>query len=162
MVKIMSPTASMRDDHELEVESTESLIRRFPSESENDFPTSKFPRISHLLPNKRDQDGLSFNREEFISAEDLRNLAQNPNVRHFGGVLAVIAGWLRDLGLTIRLDPSDSLGHVIVPEMNRKLYSSSRAEEERIKELADKLVRLIAESNSIRIHPIPIPRKTKS
>jgi hypothetical protein len=152
----MSPTSRSTDESS-PVEDHESLLRHFPSDpGKYDFNLA-VPRLSCFLPTGEDKDGLCFNREVFVAADQLLALARNANVRQYGGVLAVLAVWLRDQGLTVRPDPADTPGHVLVPEMNRNDYDASRGGKEKIKTWADKLVRLVAQHGQIRIHPTPKP-----
>jgi hypothetical protein len=142
----MSST-SRSPDESSPVEDGESLLRRFPSDpGQYDF-TLAVPRFSAMIPTAVDTDGLSLYRELFISARQLLARATNQNVANYGGVLAVLAVWLREQGLTIRPDTED---HVVVPEMNRNDYST-REGKKRIQAWADKLVRLVAEHQMVRI-----------
>ena len=144
------------------VEPVEFLLRHFPSDpGEYDF-TKKYPRSSIFHPRKSDTDGLSLNREgpRYVSAEQLRQSSENPRIREYGRVLAILAGAITALNLTIEIKPGTNPGHVIVPEISITIYNRSDQDKKVIKELKDKLVRLAATEPPqlvIRIHPTPRP-----
>src|SRR5437773_618491 len=106
---------------------TEYLIRHFASEPDRYIFEQRIPRYSVLLPTHDDTDGLSFSRESQITAEQLLSKANNPKVQEYGGVFAVLVKWLEDERLSIQPDPpGDPEGHVIIPEMSRREYDSSK------------------------------------
>jgi hypothetical protein len=133
------------------VEDSEFLLRRFPDEPAN---PQKIPRISIFIPSKADSDGLSLNREgeDFVTAEQVLAMATSDNVRRSGGVVAILTGDVRkdgDMDVDPSPDESAGRGHVVIPQINRVDYDSSKPGKNRIKALADKLVRMA----TVRIHP---------
>src|SRR4051794_39887652 len=113
----MSQPAVVGDDQP-PVVTGEWLLRRFPSEPGQYNFSSGMPQLAAMIPTMSDVDGLSMNRERFISGADLLAAASNPNVREHGGVLALLFEWLKNHGLTAQPDPADTPGHVIIPGLS--------------------------------------------
>ena len=145
------------------MDDVEYLLRRFPSDpGQFDF-NRRIPRLSIFLPTAEDKDGLSLNREdrgtgEFLTAEQVLACPTNLKVRDTGGVISVLAGSVREDGMTVIPEPADTRGHVLIPELNRLDYDRKETDgtqpgKQRIKALADKLVRRA----SVRIQPKPKP-----
>ena len=61
-----------------------SLLRRFPNEPDQFL---EIPLYSIFIPSKRDKNGLSLNREGFITAVESLALALSENMRVNGGAL---------------------------------------------------------------------------
>ena len=153
----MPPNRPPNGEIDPPVEPAEFLLRRFASAPDQFDHAGKFPRIGALLPTKNDADGLSLFREgdQFVTPARLLELALNPRVRQYGGVLAILALRFRELGLSIVPRPTEIPGHVVIPEMNRVDYDAAREHKNRIHEWADRLVR--AAKDDVRIWPTPIP-----
>src|SRR5262245_34345021 len=104
----------------------EFLLRHFPSDpSEYDFQ-KKYPRASIFQPRKSDLNGLSLYREgppTFPSAEEVLASSKNDNVRKNGGVVAVLAEGVFNLGLTIKVTKGDLPGHVEIEELSITAYN---------------------------------------
>lgn len=139
------------------VADNETLLRRVASDSAKFiFPNGPFV-WNALLPNPNDDDGLSLNREgsDYIpSPERLLELAENPNVRLYGGVIGITAAVFRSLGVEPVPNPqTSSPGHCLIKEMSRTIYDGSRAGKRQIQTLAQRL----AEQAVVRKAPSPIP-----
>ena len=150
-----SPIDPAQNDNSL-VDDGEYLLRRFPNEGDKFDFVKKIPLFASFLPSKADTDGLSLNREGFMTAEDFLSHSQSPNMKLCGGVAAVLASWVRKEGMTIVSATAELPGHVLIPEINRKDYDfvaldGSRELKHLIQGLADKLAR----AAEIRISPKP-------
>jgi len=124
------PTEPALDDT-VPVGGNEVLMRRVLKRLV-DFDRGKTPPLQAgaFLPNKRDNDGLSLNRQvtdhykHFLTADGLKNWHEVPeNIRVTCGVVAVLAEVARDIGLTVNPDPSTTPGHVLIQEINWNQYA---------------------------------------
>ena len=151
----MSTQTLPTGDETSPVQDSEYLLRRFPNQPDQFDFASSMPRLNVFLPSRRDATGLSVNRELFMTAEEVKAAASSPALRENGGVAAIKASDIWEIGLSVIPDVSAaSRGHALVPEMNRVEYDrvekdGSRQGKTRIKDLADKLVR----KSRIRIAP---------
>jgi len=155
----MQPSASAGGDDSSPVQDTETLLRRFPSDPGQLEKDLKTPRFAIFVPSPTDVDGLSLNREGPLFVRDpeaLLILAKNENIRIYGGVIAVLTGNVRARSMTVDPDPGDTPGHVIIPELNRTEYDSSRDGKRRVQDLA---IRLASEAAKVRVYPKPKPAK---
>lgn len=89
---------------------------------------------------KRDLDGMSFFREDFVTPRQVAEACKHPD----GALVARIkVGRLRKLGLTVQPspDPNELAGHVIVPGLKHEQQRIA-AEKRRIADLSRQLAEL--------------------
>ena len=99
---------------------------------------------------KRDVDGMSFFREDFVTPRQVAEACRHPS----GALVARIkVRRLRKLGFTVQPtpDPNELPGHVIVPELKHEQQRSA-SERRRIADLSRQLAELA--SNGIAYSPI--------
>ena len=140
----------------------EFLMRRFPGEPGVFDFAKKFPRQAIFLPDSFDRGALSLYREgadnPYPSAATLLTAATNIGVRERGGVAAVLAAAVFELGLRAEPSVGTLSGHIGIEQMSREKYDGSADGKRRIKQLADGLIRLAAEDPPrlhIRVPPKP-------
>jgi hypothetical protein len=132
---------------DLPVVDGEVLLRRVPNTSDRfTFPDGPFLFVA-FLPNQGDPGGLSLFRHGpayVANARDLLDVAENPVVRHFGGVASVTAAQVRAVGADPepKRDDTGLRGHCEVPAMSYRLYKQSKADKNRIRDMADRLARV--------------------
>jgi hypothetical protein len=139
------------DPSSLPLDDGEHLLRRFQAQDYN--TTKQIPTLGAFLPNKNDKDGLSLFRERCQSAPAVLATARSPVVRETGGVAAVEVSLLKELGLTPEPDLGDPEGHVLIKELNRADYDASEDGANKIKALADELIRRANKPGFVRIPP---------
>jgi hypothetical protein len=115
--------------------------------------------LTAFTPGNYDDDGLSVNFDDEITAEELVARSRKPESTI---VVRIPESLFKSLGLTLvpTHDPGDSPGHAIIPELNRGRYDSSAAEKQAIKVIAAKLAQ--AASQGIVHVPPEVQRKVLS
>ncbi len=125
----------------------ESLLRRVASSRDRfKFPDGPFLFVA-FLPNKGDPSGLSLFRlgpKYMTHPQRLLDVAETEAVKQYGGVAAVTADQVRGAGgdPTPRRDEKGLPGHCEIEEMSHTLYTRSKADKNRIKDMADRLSRV--------------------
>ena len=115
----------------------ENVLRRVPGQWINLTLSMPVSRLA-FQASRRDTDGLSVFRENFISAEQLATVREHPE-GYFVDALNV--GKINELNLTVLSDhqPEQLPGHSIIPELS---YPNCKAHRQKAKEVQVKLAKL--------------------
>lgn len=110
-----------------DVTEDEWLLRRIPV-SFWDSPRAFEPR----LPGKRVRDpdltGISLYRESCLHSFKDVLATVDPAKRGSNGIVRIPVALLRELGLTVKIEPDTRVkGHVVIPEMRADAYSTNKA-----------------------------------
>ncbi|MGL6076410.1 MAG: hypothetical protein ACRC8S_19835 [Fimbriiglobus sp.] len=115
----------------------EIVARRFYLSGFGHFKTSRNPQlqIEVLIPRKSDHRGLSMSilkspgKPDFLTAEELRKLDQNPDQTHRSSsrVFGIRAEIFLSNDIEILPDPTDEdPGHVLIPSFSYSSYCSDK------------------------------------
>ena len=114
-------------------------------------PTAFEPRATGKDP---DTDGISFFRASCIrEAAEILALITDDEKRRANGIVAVKAGDIRKLGLSISITPrTDIAGHVSIPEMSALAISDKKLKQQ-CKDWMDKLAIIASDESCIVLLP---------
>lgn len=107
-----------------QVRDEEFLLRRYENLPNMVDECGWMPRVQAFCPNDNDIDGISLFREgdPFTTAEAVLSKGGG-QIPESGGVTAILASAIREVGWRIDPVPDDGLpGHVIIPDLKRSEY----------------------------------------
>lgn len=155
-----APSGDPSPDDSLPVEDGEQLMRRIP-ESKSTYARKQTPPLQAgaFHPRRSDTDGLSLNRRvseqhtSFLTPEGLKNWHEVPeSFRLTCGVVAVLTAVARQIGLTVKPDPTTTPGHVLIEQINWDDFAGDRRTDASREQIIGWAVQL-AKHAEVLIHP---------